>query len=393
MMRSNLHQLVLLALVACPLSACDDAKDSAAPKKNDASKAAAPEKATGPKSPSADEKPEPAVKEAKAVPVDRDVAAEEEDADLEPEGGSLQKQANVRGLPPEKPWTAAGPFAAAKFKSGDLAVTPKKAGDGELPHEPEKGVDPDEGTMIGHATAVGWSKDGKTFVLCVDVQADAPECTLTSVNGTEESFMDEERMTRELAAAKPTLGPKTWAHGGDVQFSWKTKPDASGRRSLIVSASVGADAKAAKIATMVFEDLSDNASIFPELLSLNADGTLLAILGHGWEGEGSDDFQLRVVGTGWLAAVAYNKAGMALLGSDNKAAADRFIQASVADPTMWKAPFNAACAHAKAGDVRAKSTLTEAVNRGGEKAKAKALKDKDLASIRKDAWFTALVSG
>jgi hypothetical protein len=74
-----------------------------------------------------------------------------------------------------------------------------------------------------------------------------------------------------------------------------------------------------------------------------------------------------------------------------EAAAKMFARVAARDPA-WKHAHNIACASAKAGapdDVRI--ALAESFRRGGERAKASANKDSDLASVRKLEWFSALM--
>lgn len=379
--------LIALCLGAGP--GCDEASPSKptlaerdpAPKTNVDDAPAPPAEAPEP----VDAKP--AAREAK--PDDPDAASDAQTADLpRPE----EEARALIGPSTQETWRPTGPFASVSFEAGALQVEPKKAGDGELPHEPSKNVDPDVGTFMDHLTKFGWSGDGKTFAYCSVGGGECNQCTFVALDGSQSSQCEEEEPQR-WAREKFGKGPLKWAHGGDVTLQWEAVENTKvGGQDLTIFAKVqGSDAKA-EMTRMTLADLDDKGMAFPEVVSLSSDGTKLAILGHGWQGEGTDELVPRLLDTGTVAAEAYNAAGLALLkAGKNEEAVERFLQASVAAPHLWKGPYNAACAYAKLDDRRAQSTLHEAVRRGGEDVKAKAKRDSDLEAVRKKDWYTSLI--
>lgn len=76
------------------------------------------------------------------------------------------------------------------------------------------------------------------------------------------------------------------------------------------------------------------------------------------------------------------------------AALPYFAQASLAEPSAWKHPYNLACAAALAGDPAiAQLGLRAAVARDREATASKARRDADLASVREQPWFEATLRG
>lgn len=83
-----------------------------------------------------------------------------------------------------------------------------------------------------------------------------------------------------------------------------------------------------------------------------------------------------------------------LKAKDYAAALPYFAQASLAEPTAWKHPYNLACAAALAGDHEAAQLgLAAAVARDREATASKARRDADLASVRDEPWFEPLLRG
>lgn len=79
---------------------------------------------------------------------------------------------------------------------------------------------------------------------------------------------------------------------------------------------------------------------------------------------------------------------------DYAAALPYFAQASVAEPSAWKHPYNLACAAALAGDTPlVELGLREAVARDRQASASKARRDADLASVRGEPWFEPILRG
>lgn len=75
-------------------------------------------------------------------------------------------------------------------------------------------------------------------------------------------------------------------------------------------------------------------------------------------------------------------------------AARGFAVLAMAQRMPWKDAFNLACALSLAGRTDdARIALAEAIDRGGDTVAGKAKKDGDLAALRKEPWFAALVEG
>ncbi len=71
-----------------------------------------------------------------------------------------------------------------------------------------------------------------------------------------------------------------------------------------------------------------------------------------------------------------------------------FAVVALAEPAIWKHPFNLACAAARANDERmTRVGLVEAIRRGGARVVDKARSDGDLATMRSAAWFEPVLRG
>lgn len=83
-----------------------------------------------------------------------------------------------------------------------------------------------------------------------------------------------------------------------------------------------------------------------------------------------------------------------LKAKDYATALPYFAQASLAEPSAWKHPYNLACAAALAGDHEAAQLgLAAAVARDREATANKARRDADLASVRDQPWFEPILRG
>jgi hypothetical protein len=320
---------------------------------------------------------------------------EGDDGDGEAGPASKASSEAILGLPALAGWKAKGPFVGVTLPEGPLRVEPKKAGDGELPHAPTKDIEPDTGTFMNHAERFGWSDDGKSFAVCIDSEAECNECIFVDGDGEQDSMElcgPKSPAQARWKAGKYTEGPLKWPAGAEVTIGWESRDIGSDEGpELIVQAFVDGSGAIAELSKMSLRQ-GDGASGFPEIMALNADGSRLAVVGHGWMGEGTDEWRVRILGTGWLAAEAYHAAGLELLRAGKAAdAAALFAKATVADPGPWKWPYNAACAWARAKDAKAEGALAEAIGRGGAAVVAKARTDHDFDGVRGEAWFTALV--
>ena len=68
------------------------------------------------------------------------------------------------------------------------------------------------------------------------------------------------------------------------------------------------------------------------------------------------------------------------------------MRAAYVDPARELPAYNLACAYARLNDPRAEAALALAIERGGDAVRARAPKDKDLASVRSAPWFTKLTT-
>lgn len=76
-----------------------------------------------------------------------------------------------------------------------------------------------------------------------------------------------------------------------------------------------------------------------------------------------------------------------------EAAGTAFAQLAEREPTIWKYPYNAACAAAMRQDyAAAQLALVRAFQRGGDAARTKAKQDSDLASLRARSWWSELLA-
>ncbi len=397
-------RLSVVALLST-LAGCDAEPKTDAPKTATPRPAAdVPEDAPPAKTPAANADADAEADSAAAV-ADADtppVAAADDAADADDAAAAAPATASpkvsmavVQGLPTAAAWKATGPFATVTLAAGELTADPKEAGDGELPQAPEKGIDPDTGTFFNHVDRFGWSADGKSFAMCMQNESECTQCVFVDDTGKEDKLEmcgPKSKAEARWKAGKYAPGPLTWTAGADVTVTWKAYEVAEedGPDLVIGARADGSDA-IAEVSKMHMAQGSDGVA-FPELLVLDKTGTRLAVVGHGWMGEGSDEWHVRILGTGWLAAQAYNAAGLKLLREGKEAdAAAMFAKATIADPDAWKGPYNAACAWARAKDAQAEAALAEAVRRGGASVRDKARKDADFDGVRSEAWFTKLV--
>jgi hypothetical protein len=291
-------------------------------------------------------------------------------------------------------WTGRGPFAHVKFAKGPMVFDPVRTAYGKLPHEPTKHHEPDLGSPMGHTTKFGWSADNKTFTHCADMAADCQTCITVHLDGQREQGQicetkNEATRWRDRGFAP---GPTEWKYG-DLVLAWtESRLDPETVLLEVAAKTVQGPTPPSRKRVRFSLGAEEPGEALPEAIALSHDGQTLAIIGHAFAGEGSDEFEVKLVSTGWLAAEAYNAAGLEKL-QDQKyvEAADLFIKASVANPEEWKGPFNAACAYGRADDRRVQAALTEAIRRGGDAVKSKAKRDPDLESVRKAGWFSTLV--
>lgn len=325
-----------------------------------------------------------------------------EKAEPEPVEGEGDAGAKDAGEPVEAPTQAPSEDvwdSGVAFSPGPITFEPTRAGDGELPASPTKHLDPEVGTFFDHPGVFGWTKDGSSFSYCATGCADhCGDCFEINLDGTVKESPEQTCEAVEALKATLSVPEQVWPYGADLRVVWRARG-----RTLelgIEAVDGGAPVWAPAIELAEDFDLDGGGTIYPELAVLSPNARTLAVLAHGWMGDCSDGFELTLVELGPLAAEAYAKAafGHHKKGARDRAAAERaaelFGKAAQADPRAWKHPFNMACALAKggAGD-EAEAPLRRAIELGGSQLRAKARADGDLASVREEPWFQALVAG
>lgn len=258
---------------------------------------------------------------------------------------------------------------------------------------------------MDHAAAVGWSADSKAFGYCQESGGLGGEhCKFGHLDGSPaDTFDDEDLKTSEtdpkkhaaLEARLKAMGisqPKRdWAFARDLSIEW----DDSAPETLRIGAKVkGEPAPSYSIVLRDPTPAAKDGSIHLELLALSPDGKTIGAIAHSFYGEYSDTFFTATLPTVRFAAMAYNDAGFAHhKKKDWAGAADLFAKATAADPSFALPAYNLACAYARLGDPKSRPALTIALARAGADPSiaTHAKTDEDLASLRGESWFTALV--
>jgi hypothetical protein len=133
-------------------------------------------------------------------------------------------------------------------------------------------------------------------------------------------------------------------------------------------------------------------SMHVEAIVPSPDGRAVAVVAHGYMGEWSDTFLVKVLPADVVAARAYNDAGFAHhRRADYAGAAELFRKAAFADGAHYLAAYNLACAYARLRDPRAPAALAMAIARGAEETRKRAAKDPDFDGVRGEAWFLEAV--
>lgn len=296
-------------------------------------------------------------------------------------------------------------LAAYPSTPAPVRVEPAEAGDGHLPESPTDAIDPDTGTFMEHPQPFGWSAKGDEFGMCWAIGTECRTCAFAKPNGAadvmnehNEGPGDEEcdaAKTKELDVrlAAGGFGKKkapTWRYGKEVVVTWKTS--SRGEPPVLeIGARVDGAERTAKLLELTSAEPATD--FFPEVIVLDPGQRHFALVTHAWEGEHSDTFSIQFVQADRVAAKAYRAAGFAGLEAKSyDDAAKHFGSMTAVDGADWKGPFNMACALSLGGKKdQARLALEEAFVRGGDFAKNKAKKDKDLDNVRGEAWFAELL--
>ena len=285
---------------------------------------------------------------------------------------------DLAGLPP--------PPVGEKPAAGPLRFDPVQAGDGRLPTSPEAEIGED-GTMLNHIMAFGWSARGDAFLYCFD-NAGPGDCNELELDGKRRRLAGDDAKWRKIEKrAKPLhRGAERWPYG-DITITWKELP-----AQLHVGGRVGASGGTPDLHKFKFdrEEFSD-ALIYPEVISVSPDGEHMAIVAHAALGEAIEDVQPKLVKTSAFAASVYSAAGFDNLRAERYEDAQKWFARATATGQHWKHPYNLACARARGGLDGVETALRVAIDRGGEAVKVKARKDTDLDKVRAQPWFAALV--
>ncbi len=299
--------------------------------------------------------------------------------------------------PPEAP---AGLTPPDFGPPGEIVLSPK------LP--------PLEKGMMDHVDLSGWSKDGADFVYCqTNGGSGGRQCVLTppvaggqsgtgrsitlsdfdGAKGSPDPKLSQAQKDKTAALGVPAT-PGVFRFAKDLELTWRVNDPVPDKKeaTLEVGAHVAGEAPSWAVTLTASGGGSKGmASIHPEAVALSPDGEHLAVVGHSFAGEFSDTFSLGVATARDVASRAYNDAGFAHhKRKDYAKAVELFTKATFADLGNKVAPYNLACACALAKSPCAEPALREAVKRGGDAVKTRAKRDRDLAGVAAEPWFTAV---
>lgn len=304
-------------------------------------------------------------------------------------GGSASADATgrARAEPEVVPAAAQAPVdpspevVVPESPDGPLRIEPAVAGEGRLPHEPDR--------TGRHASAFGWAADGKSFALCIGGGGKARECTVTYVDGKAEPLGSQ--ADARLNEGGYEAGPLEWAHGRGVTLTWSAP---EGKARLEIGARLDTGERVSDLVWMDFDpSFGEQTRIFPEVISIAPDGDRIAVVGHAVEPGRDDGFETILLHANDFAARAYAQAGFDHLGENRfERAIAAFERATAAHPDAWEHSYHLACARARAGQGNVRRPLARAIDLGGEKVRTKAHRDSALAGVKRTDWFKAMVS-
>ena len=292
-------------------------------------------------------KPAKADPPAKAPPAPVEAKAPAE-APADPDEG---EPPDVSGLPV--------PPIGEKPKPGPIKGTPKKV------------------ELLSPVERWGWTKDGQSFYYCVP--NDGPgDCRRVPVDGKPQNV-------RKLPSGLDK-GATTWAYG-DIEITSHVKEP-----TVHVGGRVGSGRGKPNVFAVRFkEELERGADYVLEVVSVSPRGKHMVFLVHAELGHAFVEVEHKLTTTKSFAATVYSATGFNHLRAEKFEGAERWFSRAAAIGDHWKHPYNLACARARGKLGGVETALRNAVSRGGDPVKAKAKRDKDLASVRGQEWFTTLV--
>ena len=252
--------------------------------------------------------------------------------------------------------------------------------------------------MMDHATVLGWSTDSSEFGYCnTSGGSGGQTCFFERTSGAIDKMSDFNLGKGEIDPAKSgaiasrakTKGygasGKSWPFGGDITLRWQT---VSGTvQAIMVGGELAGEAPIFPITSPAPKD----AGVHVETIAVSPDGKFVGVVSHSFAGEFSDSFDVQVMSSTKFAAQVYNDAGMAHhKKADYARAAELFDKAAGADVTAELPMYNLACAYARLSDGKAQHALEQAIARGGEKVKKRAVGDDDFAKVKGETWFSDL---
>jgi hypothetical protein len=311
----------------------------------------------------------------------------------------------------------------ARSDAGSAPAAPPAPGPGVVkvkgyPHPLRNG-------MNDPARRFGFSKDGAEFGYCAElggrdpqvtrcelVRRDGKKTTMTSETGGAfdpakkraiDSWLDENSIP-EIA---PLPGDPTNAVPPPLTGTWPfpdvtlevlrveptlTKSGEIGSPAVVrVGGAVGSEPAVYPI-TLSHVPIPEAPPHFAVMngMAISPDGTEIGMVAHFFACEYCDTFKVARTTLRSLASRVYNDTGFRHHKRGAFAESARlFARAEQADPGSKLPPYNLACAYARLGDPRVKETLERAVTRD-PKAKERARKDVDFASVRSSPWFRTL---
>ncbi len=297
----------------------------------------------------------------------------------------------------------AAPLAACDaLTTKSILPTPKRVKKGV------SGIDPPlpklaAGGGVNHATAYGWSKDGKEFGYClVSACAARTTCEFVKRDGTrvEYAFGDadadaaekrsqvEQRLQKRDYQLHAVREPDYYAWAVGLDLTWEPVGAATVRAGARVP---GESIKVFGVEATVAPAKPGSLKVHPEALAIAPDADGLGLLLHGSTGDCADSFAVSVADFTTLASETYLRTG-----NDYHArkqyldSANLFRNAVAADPKSAESYYNLAAAAALTDNPAAREILTWAVSSVDASLKDRAVSDPQFAKVRDKEWFIQL---
>ena len=304
------------------------------------------------------------------------------------------------GQSPAPERAAAGqPRVTANAQPPTVVAQPTKPGAGTFgPLIITPPVTLPNGSVPVHASLIGWTEDSQLFGYCGAAGPAMVEtrCFEAGLGGVEKPI---DQATRGTHASKAAAGQvPTWRYGTTLRLIWEIQPPAflpdgppHRAATFALRGGVVGETPSYVLDRVVLVPDNPDLEVHADAITPSPDGSAVGVVLHGFSGEWTDRYQLKIWSTEDLASRTFNAIGIAHHASEEYEKAAEFFQLAIDAADSSKASYNLACALARLGDPRARAALEHAVAVGGAEVLQKARADSDFDGIRKESWFAILV--